>query len=807
MKRYICIHGHFYQPPRENPWLEAIEAQDSARPYHDWNERITAECYAPNAAARLLDGDNLIVKIVNNYEKLSFNFGPTILAWMEAKAPKIYAAILFADRQSQSRYAGHGSALAQVYNHLIMPLANQRDKETQVRWGIVDFESRFGRRPEGMWLAETAVDRESLEALAANGIAFTILSPYQAKRARQPDGRWQDVGGGKIDPTTAYRQMLPSGRSIDLFFYDGPISRGVAFERLLSHGETYANRLLGAFSDSRDWPQLVHIATDGETYGHHHRYGDMALAYALQYIEDNKLAILTNYGQYLEGHPPVHEVEIIEQSSWSCVHGVERWRSDCGCKTGGGAGWNQSWRAPLREALDWLRDEIAPLYERRCGRYLEDPWQARNDYIHVILDRSPESLEAFFGRNAAGSLSEQDKIATLKLLELQRHAMLMYTSCGWFFNELSGIETVQVIQYAGRALQLAQDLFGDHLEAKFLELLEKSKSNVAEHRDGRHIYEQQVRPAVVDLEEVGAHYSISSLFESYPDEVRLACYRFERQDSQTFESGRSKLVTGRVKVISEITRESAVLSFGALHFGGHNVNGGVRRFVGEDAYQELLREVAAPFDLGDFAAVIRLLDRHFGESTYSLKSLFRDQQRKILDKILESALSEAEAVYRQLHEHHAPTMRFLTDLGIPSPEAFSTAARFAINSNLRRAFASEELDPQRIESLLRSAKAEGVRLDTEQLAFAWRESIERLARRLFEKPTDLELLKRLDSTAGLLKMQPFEVDLWKVQNGFYLLLEETLPEMRAKAEQGDESAQVWLKHSTSLGERLSVEVP
>src|SRR5215472_9342071 len=337
---YVCIHGHFYQPPRENPWLEAVELQDSAYPYHDWNERVTAECYEPNSASRILD-ENRIREITNNYSSISFNFGPTLLSWLHAFSPRVYDAILDADKESQTRFSGHGSALSQCYNHLIMPLANDRDKRTQVVWGIRDFEHRFGRKPEGMWLPETAVDLATLEILAESGIRFTILAPRQARRTRKIGGRnWREVSEERIDPTMVYLLRLPSRRSISLFFYDGPISRGVAFERLLDNGEGFAKRLLGAFSEERAWPELVHIATDGETYGHHHRYGEMALTYALEFIQSKQLADITNYGEYLDRHPPTHDVEIFEKSSWSCIHGIERWRADCGCHAGH-AGWNQ----------------------------------------------------------------------------------------------------------------------------------------------------------------------------------------------------------------------------------------------------------------------------------------------------------------------------------------------------------------------------------------------------------------------------------------------------------------------------------
>src|SRR5882762_2087572 len=428
MMRYLCVHGHFYQPPRENPFLEAIELQDSAYPYHDWNERVASECYDPNATSRILDGEQRIIQLVNNYSRISFNFGPTLLSWIEQKAPKTYDALREADTSSRERYSGHGSAVAQAYNHMIMPLANCRDKITQVKWGIRDFEYRFGRLPEGMWLPETAVDTETLDVLAANGIKFTILAPRQAKRIRKRGSRsWQDVSGDRVDPSRAYLVQLPSKRTISVFFYDGPISQGVAFERLLDNGQRFADRLNSGFSDARQWPQLVHIATDGESYGHHHRQGEMALASALHHIETSNVARLTIYGEYLEKHPPTHEVQIHEGSAWSCSHGVGRWMTDCGCNSGGHAGWSQGWRAPLRQSLDWLRDEIAPLFEAKAGEYLREPWNARDDYISVVLNRSPHIRGEFFAKHASRELNDSEKIAALKLLELQRHAMLMYT--------------------------------------------------------------------------------------------------------------------------------------------------------------------------------------------------------------------------------------------------------------------------------------------------------------------------------------------------------------------------------------------
>jgi alpha-amylase/alpha-mannosidase (GH57 family) len=805
--RYICIHGHFYQPPRENPWLEAIEIQDSAYPYHDWNERISAECYGPNAASRILDGEGRIQKIVNNYSRISFNIGPTLLMWFEAKAPDVYRAILAADQESQKMYSGHGSAMAQAHNHIIMPLANSRDKETQIIWGIRDFEHRFGRKPEGMWLPETAVDLESLDILAQHGIKYTVLSPHQAWRVRSIGARnWRDTSGGRIDPSVAYRVRLRYGRWINVFFYDGPISRGVAFEGLLASGEKFAERLLGVFSEEREAPQLVHIATDGETYGHHHPYGDMALAYALEYIEGNNSVKLTNYGEFLEKHPPLHEARIFEQSSWSCPHGVERWRNDCGCNSGGHEGWNQKWRAPLREALDWLRDNVNASFVENGKELFKDPWAARNNYIDVILDRSRESIQRFLDTNAASPPSPEQSTRALKLMELQRHLMLMYTSCGWFFDELSGIETVQVIQYAGRAIKLAEEIFKQPFEARFIELLGKARSNVPSHKDGAVIFEKFVRPAAIDLPKVGAHYAVSSLFEPYNHETKVYCYTVNRQDYKVLNEGNTRLALGRAQVTSEITWESAQISFGVLHLGDHNLNGGVRGFLGEAEYDAMVKEITESFDRGDFSERLRIVDKHFGSATYTLNLLFRDQQQHILRLILQSALAEAEAAYRRIYERGAPLMRFVASLGMPQPNRFQIAAEFTLNAELGRLLEAETLDAEQIRALLDEMGRAGVLFDEATLEFAMRRNLEAVAAAFLENPDDMERLGMFDASVDVAAMLPFKVRLWQPQNVFHEVLLQRYEEFRSRAAGGDESAQVWVASFLALGTKLSVYV-
>ena len=807
MEKYICIHGHFYQPPRENPWLEDIELQDSAYPYHDWNERITSECYAPNTVSRLLDGEGRIVRLPNNYAKISFDFGPTLLTWMAVKTPQVYDDIVAADRLSQKNFSGHGSALAQAYNHMIMPLANRRDKYTQVIWGMQDFEHRFGRRPEGMWLPETAADLETLDIMAELGIVFTILAPHQAKQVR-PLGQtdWQEVSGGRIDPSMAYALNLPSGRRISLFFYDGPISRAVAFEGLLSRGENLALRMNAAFSEERQWPQLVHIATDGETYGHHQRFGDMALAYAIQYIEEDNLARLTNYGEFLEKNPPAFEVEIFENTSWSCAHGVDRWYKDCGCNTGFHPGWNQAWRTPLREALDWLRDALAVIYEEKAGGFLKDPWGARNDYVGVILNRTPEDLDGFLAQHAVRMLDEGEKVMILKLLGMQRCAMLMYTSCGWFFDELSGLEAVQVLHYAGRAIRLAQETRTEAIEDQFLERLSQAGSNLQEYGDGRQIYEKLVKPGMLDLEKVGAHYAVSSLFEQYPPEGRIYCYFINQEDFQFSEVGIAKLAVGRVGIVSEITREAATLTFGAMHFGEQNLCSGVQHFQGQEAYQAMVAEVTEAFAGGDFAETIRRLDRHFGASTYSLRSLFKDEQRKVLNQIMKSSLEGTRFLFQQTFSHHVALMRFLTELGIPLPAPYPCTAEFVVNLNLCQSFEAEEISPETIEGLLEEARALRVPLDAVSLEFTLRKTLERLVTSLRDNPSELKYLEQLEAAAGIAKSLPFEVNLWKVQNIYYEMVHTAYPEWLWRAEHGDEPAHNWVSRFVALGGKLAIRM-
>ncbi len=810
MEKYICIHGHFYQPPRENAWLEAVEQQGSAHPYHDWNERIAAECYGANAFSRILGANNRIQEIVNNYEKISFNFGPTLLSWMESNAPDIYEAILDADRKSIERFSGHGSAMAQVGNHMIMPLANERDKYSQVIWGIRDFEHRFGRRPEGMWLPETAVNTETLSVLAESGIRFTVLTQYQARRVR-PMGAsdWEVVGDEGVDTTMAYRMFLPSGKKIDLFFYDGMLAHAVAFQNLLDSGDALAEKLVEKFSPDLDRGQLVNIATDGETFGHHHAHADMALAYAIYHIESKGLATITNYAEFLDKHPPTHEVQIKENTSWSCVHGVERWHADCGCNSGGHAQWSQNWRQPLRAAFDWLRDELAPLYEKEAERLLKDPWLARDDYIDIILDRSEDALQRFLKRHATSqSMGRLEKIRLLKLLEMQRNAMLMYTSCGWFFDELSGIETVQVIQYAGRAVQLAEEACGVSLESELLERLGQAPSNIAEHGDGQKIYLKFVKPAMVDLSKVCAHYAMISLFEEVkPDEesASVYCYSIRPWDRFLQETGHSRLAVGKAWVKSKVTLEDNDYIYAVLYIGDHTLECAVSPLESEKRYREIQESLEDSFSKVDFPETFRQMYDLFTENGFSLRNMFHDERHRVLRGLLKPTLDAAEADYRRIYEPHVPMMRFINDIGIPMPKALHAAAELVLNADLQRAFHAENLDVDAIDQILKNASEVGLSLDAHTLEYEYRHRMEQIAAKLGVDPLLPEKIKNLQTAVEVAHHLPFEVSFRKTQDLFYDLWRNQREELM-EAAKSPQDASEWLNRMNRLADALNFEV-
>lgn len=686
-KVFLTVHGHFYQPPRENPWLEAIEQQDSALPNHDWNERINNECYNPNSVSKIVDAKNQILNVVNNYEYMSYNFGPTLLSWMEEYAPMAYERIIKADIASRKMHSGHGNAIAQVYNHMIMPLANERDKQTQVKWGIKDFEYRFGREPEGIWLAETAVDDDTLRVLVENGIKFTILSPYQAQSIRKEgEENWQDVSWGNIDPARSYRYYIKSapGKFIDLFFYDGAISKSVAFDELLKDGNKFVSRLKDGISDARNYPQLINIATDGESYGHHTKFGDMALAYALKLKVKDAGFIITNYAEYLEKYRSDWEVDIKPVSSWSCFHGVGRWSDDCGCSTGGHPGWNQKWRKPLREAFDYLRDEMISLYKKVGKKYFLNPEEARNSYISVILDRSDNNVKSFQEEHFMPDLDDEQKVRAMELLEIQRQAMLMYTSCGWFFSEISGIETVQIMKYAARVMQLAKNFIKKDLETHFLEILSEAQSNLPEFGTGKDVYERFVKPSIVTAKQIVSLWAISSLYSEVEDEESVYCYKIKKHSYKRVVKGNSQLVIGHIEVTSKVTLEKSNMVFALLQFSGGDFHCAIKEY--SDSFMETRKELIRTYLVSPLTEIIRTIDNYFGKEYFTLKDIFIEERRKILQTMLKGKLQNFANTYESMYNEGKGSIYQMQSLGLEIPREFKISAQYVLTKQFNDMF-------------------------------------------------------------------------------------------------------------------------
>ncbi len=796
--RWICIHGHFYQPPRENPWLEVVEPQPTAHPYRDWNERITAECYRPNAAARVVDNGNQIIAIVDNYQRMSFNVGPTLLSWLEDSAPDVYEALIAADRASCERFGGHGSAMAQAYNHLIMPLASARDRATQVRWGIADFHRRFGRAPEGMWLPECAVDTPSLEALAAEGMAFAVLAPHQAKAWRPPGGAWRTQ---PIDTGRVYRCALPSGRTIDLFFYDGATSRAVAFERLLADGHQIIARMAARGAVEGGGPTLCHIATDGETYGHHHRYGDMALAWALQQVERGWDGTrLTNYAEFRARVPASWEVVIAEHTSWSCVHGTTRWRDDCGCNTGR-AGWNQRWRRPLRDTFDWLRDQAAAALDN-VGRILfRDPWGARDAYIAVVLERSAAARDQFLAAHAAHRLDPDERARALSLMEMARHAMLMYTSCGWFFDDLSGIETVQCMQYAARVAELLEDVGGSPVEPELIDRLSAASSNLPEEGDGRQVFTRHVQPARVDPAKVCAHVAVQALVEPGGEHsVDVYGHHVDFLDHVERRSGHTRMVAGTVRVRSRLTEIATSLCFAGLHLGEQHVTGGVCPPPRRDAWAAIVEELTGAFRTADVFAAQRAIARHFPGHELSLSSLLPGSRERVIGAVLADALAAAETDLADAYDRSAPLIRWLVAHDLPAPEVLHAIAETTLRRRVLRCLRDEHATFAQLREHIIEAVDAKVSIDTPEIALAASDGLRRLIERVAAPDGTLDgaALDTIARAAEAASRMRSGVDLWFAQNATWRLLDR-LPDLRRRGAAGDEAS----AHAAANLERLA----
>ncbi|MGC9195428.1 MAG: DUF3536 domain-containing protein [Syntrophobacteraceae bacterium] len=789
-KKYVCLHAHFYQPPRENPWIEEIEGEESAAPYHDWNERIHTECYRANTAARIVDENNRILDLVNNYRYLSFNFGPTLISWIERHHPWAYQKILDADRRSVEALAGHGNAIAQVYNHMIMPLANRRDKLTQIRWGIADFEHRFGRRPEGMWLAETAVDRETLLLLTGEGIKFTILSPYQALRFRldKQDSRWRECSGGSIPTGRAYRYSCGSGKEIYLFFYDASLAHGIAFDRLLEH----SSRLLGQID--RAWnergqttePWLIHSATDGETYGHHFKFGDMALGAAFNELRQDPSAQIVNYGWFLEAFPVVAEVEIIERTAWSCAHGVGRWSADCGCHLGGEPGWNQKWRGPLREAFDHLRDCLADHFEAQMSTLsTADPWEVRDKYIEAILERQGPGADRFVNAYLKGQRSSADLSRFLQLLEMERFSLFMYTSCGWFFDEISQLESVLVLKYAAMAMELAKKTGSADLLADFLKLLEAAPSNLPEYGNGAGVFKRKVSTAKVGMARVAASYAVESF--SGLRRFRIYTYQVMPKKEEDLAAGPATCLYALVTVRDERTSEEEDFIYALVHFGGLDFRCSVKSHPGEGEYEEILRALQNAVEEQSTIKMIRVLDEKFGTDYLSLEDVLKDLRAWIALDIGRKALEVWTGLQRNLFTTHKALLFSLRQWGIKIPDDIEAVMRRVVSEDVERLvenILAHELEPAsalapwdstdfyfrmhmaRIKAVLEDARARGVSAELTQVSRKLGNRLVELLSRLAKTFDQSEAgrLLRLLALCGQLGAHP---ESWKLQTLYF----------------------------------------
>ncbi len=796
--KYVCIHGHFYQPPRESAWLEVIELQESAAPFHDWNERINDECYARNTAARMNGGRDFIRKIVNNYGQISFNFGPTLLSWLESADPATYHAILDADRKSWDRFGGHGNAIAQAYNHTILPLSNERDQVTQVRWGIADFEHRFGRKPEGMWLPEAAVDTATLEVLATHDIRFTVLAPRQAKAVRKIGSAvWTPLPTDNVDTRQAYLCNLPSGKQIKLFFYDGNVAKDVAFQGLLNDGSGFAKRMVSVF-DQDDAPQLSHIATDGESYGHHHKFGEMALAFCLDFVEEKTSANLTNYGEFLEKHPPVYEVEIHENSSWSCVHGVERWRSDCGCNTGSQPGWNQQWRGPLREELDWLRDELTKEFEVSASQWVTDIWEARNEFIGLMLDRSQKNVERFIKKHARRELSKLEKINLLRLLEIQRQCQLMYTSCAWFFAEVSGIETSQVLQYALRATYHHYNATGVSLAPVFIERLEKVPSNV--FPSAADSFRANVLPSQLTLTGVAMHYAASSIFEDYEDTASFLHFLVINEVFERIPAGVQRLAMGRTTVVSKLTYSEKSFSFAVLYIGQQNMIGSIALDMDRASFDQIQEKLSAAFLNANFGDVINLIQT-FGTEKFSFKHLFKDEKMKIYKEILARSYPAVESAIQDYYEDNYQLMNGMLKDDIPVPDNWKGVTQFVVELALHRFFENGKLSVRELRYLAGEHQLWKVQfIDLQRLEFVSGERVFAELKKIELTADGAETLRRLAGTLELLAQLGILPELWKSQNHYFHLAQSHVEAGWIDVDEG------WKTNFLELGKWLKVAV-
>jgi len=810
MKTEICIHGHFYQPPRENPWLETIELQETAHPYHNWNEKISAECYSQNSFSRILNSEKKIFKIINNYSYISFNIGPTLINWLEKKDRETYKAIIEADKISKERFSGHGSAIAQAYNHMIMPLANRKDKITQVKWGIADFIYHFERYPEGMWLPETAVDVETLEILAENNIKFTILAPHQAYAIKPlVEERWHVLKSHEVDTTRPYLCRLPSGNSIHIFLYNGAISHAVGFGTLLNDGKAFAERLAQAGGFDEKKPSLVNIATDGETFGHHHRFGDMALAFAINHINEHHISRLTIYGEFLEKYPVEYEIQINENTSWSCPHGVKRWHTNCGCNIGQQPGWRQEWRQPLRETFNWLRDEINLVIEKNAAHEMKDFTRARDEYIQVMYGRSDWIMESFMSSHLARPPAENQnqeherKLFYLQVLEMQRLLMLMYTSCGWFFDDIGNIESIQVLRYAIKALDFFEKLYKTNLRDVFNEKISKAVSNVPEKKNALNIIEREILPGRADALRAGIHFAISLFYSGSLDKAEKFHYIIKSDYSEKIIVKNLVILFGRFIIKDSITLETTVFRFIAQERSEYDVQVYINPEMKDDEFNRIITQLKLFISENEYETLKSYILANF-RKPYSINYLFKDEQARISQAKLSQVIQELNSARTNIFFHHLKTITYMTRKSLNIPPQILSLMSNVFSNKILELFTEDDIDIQKLEKYLFRAEKLSVSLYINEIEFAASRKIYSLMYEILNTQNNTGILKTLYEVLEVLRMSYMELDIWRVQNLYFKISESLLPSYRQKAQAGDEQAAEWVELFTKIGNSLKI---
>ncbi|MFP4520814.1 MAG: DUF3536 domain-containing protein [Fibrobacterota bacterium] len=820
-EKFAVVHGHFYQPPRENPWIDEIERQESAAPYHDWNQRIDRECYRSNGASRVLAPDGRIIDIINNYRYLSFNFGPTLMSWMEVHSPETYEKIIEADRISCEENNGHGNAIAQVYNHVIMPLQDRRDKITEIKWGIADFKYRFGRIPEAMWLAETAVDMETIECMIESGLKFLIVAPGQIAGIRKIGEEKWNTSPVEDDlfcrPFRIFQKdkdgNTETEKFIDAFVFNAGLSGAVGFEHLLRDAGGFTSRMLSEFRKKKGGPFFTSIATDGETFGHHEAFGNMCLA---SFFRDHASAAgikIVNYASFLEMSPPEFEADLKNAFSggtaWSCAHGTGRWKEDCGCSTGAREGWNQKWRSPLRNAFDFLKEKIDEIYEKDAPDLFgkSDIWDVRDQYVEVILDRSEKNVEEFFRRFAGPEQTEERKAKALSLLEMQRNRLLMYTSCAWFFADISGIETVQNMKYAARALQYAA-VFNNNakeIENGFLLHLSEAKSNIAGD-DGKKIYERWVKPNSFSSEKAALIYVVSLLYSGEKKEDIFLRYHIKLSGKKEVRKELCRAVSGDLKIKSELDHFTTEFFFLCLEIKDR----GLRFYC-------MPKSQKPDFNLDKIISgtADKIESRSadiFKQPPFTLRDIFDDKKYEIASMMLKRNMSEIRGSFDEVFEKSRELLDVYTSFGIEIPSEIKVPCESAVSEGLIRCVKAmksgiSETDIKIFERLLGIAEHYGLNISTRtdiELADAIAVNLDGI-----DSDSSFSLSRKIGRLLDSLSKNKVRMYLESAQNKMYEILTDSLNKRInefVKAGSRDESEYAAITEILNLAHKMNFKV-